>query len=49
MDIKLELDAKKVQKALGATAKQMEKLHRRAAKSYRSQCSGNQQQRESGD
>ena len=31
MDINLKLDEKKVQKALGATAKQMEKLHRRAA------------------
>ena len=31
MDIQLKLDEKKVQKALGATAKQMEKLHRRAA------------------
>ena len=31
MDIKLDLDAKKVQKALGATEKQMERIHRRAA------------------
>ena len=31
MDIKLDLDAKKVQKALGASEKQMERIHRRAA------------------
>ena len=31
MDIKVNLDIKKVQKALGATAKQMERLHKRAA------------------
>ena len=31
MDIKVNFDIKKVQKALGASAKQMERLHRRAA------------------
>ena len=31
MDIKLDLDEKKVKRALGASEKQMERLHRRAA------------------